>query len=613
VLRFGAMAGRKLCPSCSERYPAEILFCPRDGSPLVTRPADAAADPFIGRAVGTVRLEQLVGVGSMARVYRSTQADVERDVAVKVLRPDLMADGALVARFWREAKVAGRLAHPGIVSVLSVGALPESGEPYLVMEYLDGLTLRSLLAASTEPLALGRALHLVLQATDAMAEAHAKGVIHRDLKPENLMLVRRGQDPDFVKVLDFGIAHATWIQDDAATRAGAVLGTADYLSPEAARGLPASPRSDVYSLASIAFECLMGRRTHPGRGPVDVLVRKATEDAPDAGTLSEGRVPPAIAAWLRKNLARNPEDRDRDAREAGQSLLDAALSAGCSIEELGIGATLVGARPGGGTRALTFSAEMRARMDPAPRGRPGPAGLVAGLLATGALCVAQAGHAQEAFTHDPAPERDDTGQTYGMAEVGLGLLTLPTAQVCIERAEAGCSRGDRSLLLSGWPIFRRDQLALGAGVGFGLSPSADAPQSTEVSIPRDHHRSYFTLEVTARYYVPLNAGLDGWLGLTTGLVVVNDTFRPLEGRTEQALVGPRGVTLLTEGGTLGIAGGMTAMLSPSLLVGGHVRGSNWFLPQEPATNALGDEASLQGNVLALELSVTLAYRSRLVF
>jgi hypothetical protein len=211
----------------------------------------------------------------------------------------------------------------------------------------------------------------------------------------------------------------------------------------------------------------------------------------------------------------------------------------------------------------------------------------------------------------PLPEEEET-VTRGQAEFGVGLLTLPGAEVCVER-KVGCTQGDASITVSGWPMFRRGRFAVGAGVMLGLTSSSDAPRNDPPDVPRDHWRRYFSVEVAGRYYVPLTPTLDGWGGITTGLGVVSDTFQPQKGLTDQALVGPRGLVILTEGFTLGAGVGISHELSENWLIGGSLRASLWFLPTTPARDPLGDEASLKGVVTTLDLGVSLAYRSRLVF
>src|SRR5262249_8667282 len=201
----------------------------------------------------------------------------------------------LVARFHREAKVASRLVHPNVVQVLMTGAVPFSseasrspqdavhegprtgGELYLVMEHLDGLSLLSALAAAgtsgESAVPLPRALHIVLQLCDAVGEAHTQGIVHRDLKPENVMLIRRGDDPDFVKVLDFGIARLDWADRGMATQAGLIFGAAEYISPEGAEGHPVGPPADVYSITTMLYQMLARRTPFEGDSPVALLVQ----------------------------------------------------------------------------------------------------------------------------------------------------------------------------------------------------------------------------------------------------------------------------------------------------------------------------------------------------
>ena len=172
--------------------------------------AAAATDPYVGKEIlGHIEIRQLVGLGAMGRVYRAFQKGIDRDVAVKILHRELSANQMHVSRFHREAKVASRLQHPNVVHCILTGQLPD-GSLYIVMEYLDGLSLQSALGAAGGAMPLPRALHVALQLCDAAGEAHVQGVVHRDLKPENVMLVKRADDPDYVKVLDFGIARLNW-------------------------------------------------------------------------------------------------------------------------------------------------------------------------------------------------------------------------------------------------------------------------------------------------------------------------------------------------------------------------------------------------------------------
>ncbi|MEI7894493.1 MAG: serine/threonine-protein kinase, partial [Myxococcales bacterium] len=275
-----SVAASRVCPSCGVEVPDDALFCPNDGS----RVSAEAVDPYLGRELpGAIQLRALAGVGAMGRVYRAYQQGVERDVAVKILHRELSANPQIVGRFHREAKVASRLQHPNVVHVHLTGQLP-TGEMYIAMEYLDGLSLQATLAACGV-LPLARALHIMLQLCDAVGEAHSLGVVHRDIKPENIMLVRRGADDDFVKVLDFGIARFNWGQQTMATAAGLIFGTARYMSPEAAQGAVAGPPADVYAMATLLYQMLAGRTPFDGNHAVSVLVQQIHDVPPDLRTL----------------------------------------------------------------------------------------------------------------------------------------------------------------------------------------------------------------------------------------------------------------------------------------------------------------------------------------
>ena len=215
----------------------------------------------------------------MGRVYRAFQKGIDRDVAVKILHRELSADHMLVARFHREAKVASRLAHPNVVHVLLTGQLPD-GALYIVMEYLDGLSLQSALGAAGGAMPLPRALHIALQLCDAAGEAHAQGVVHRDLKPENVMLVKRADDPDYVKVLDFGIARLNWGEQSMATAAGLIFGTARYISPEGARERRSGRRGTSTPSRRWSTRCSSGRTPFDGDQAVALLVHQIHDPPP---------------------------------------------------------------------------------------------------------------------------------------------------------------------------------------------------------------------------------------------------------------------------------------------------------------------------------------------
>jgi serine/threonine-protein kinase len=387
----------KTCPSCGDRYDGDVLFCPKDGTPLASaRTATLAAvsaegDPYIGLELsGQIRIKHLVGIGSMGRVYRAFQGGIDRDVAVKILHRELSGNAELVARFHREAKVASRLVHANVVQVLMTGSVPNGqdarvgGELYLVMEHLDGLSLLSALTAAGDALPLPRALHIALQLCDAVGEAHAQGIVHRDLKPENVMLVPRGDDPDYVKVLDFGIARLDWADRGMSTQAGLIFGTAKYISPEGAEGQSVGPAADVYSLATILYQCLAGRTPFEGDSPVALLVQHTHAPPPDLRSIARASyVPQPIATVVMGALAKKPGDRPQNARQLGRDLVAAARASGLDPDEIVPHAALLGS--GGAlkmasrerTRSLDLSPDLAARIGgvaaPVGDGTPLPA------------------------------------------------------------------------------------------------------------------------------------------------------------------------------------------------------------------------------------------------
>jgi eukaryotic-like serine/threonine-protein kinase len=318
-------AGRR-CVSCGERYGAAVLFCPKDGTPTGAAHENVVSDPHLGQVIaGQFRVESLLGAGAMARVYLAQQLGLERPVALKILHTELLRDESAAARLRREATIGARLRHPNVGEVLmmgSVDARPDraGGEPFIVLEYLDGLSLSSALLASGGALGVVRAVHIALQICDAIGEAHSLGIVHRDLKPDNVMLVRRGADRDFVKVLDFGMARAGR-DPDFATRDGAVLGTARYIAPEGAQGVSVGPEADVYAIATLLFQCIAGRTPFDGGNAVAILVQQVSAAPPDLRSVGEGSsAPPALAELIARNLSKDPLQRSANARAFGADL-----------------------------------------------------------------------------------------------------------------------------------------------------------------------------------------------------------------------------------------------------------------------------------------------------
>src|SRR6188768_999042 len=212
-------------------------------------------DPALGKVIaGRYRLEARIGEGGMGIVYRARHVLIDRVVAVKLIRPDLRGETHLRAWMLREARAANRVDHAHIIDIHDIGETDE-GALYLVMEFLIGTPLSNELAKG--PMPLHRAVDIIEQMTAALSRAHDLGVVHRDLKSDNILLTARGGRPDFVKILDFGLAALA--HDPRLAPKGAVFGTPEYMSPEQARGEQAGPPSDLYALGVLFFEMMTGQ------------------------------------------------------------------------------------------------------------------------------------------------------------------------------------------------------------------------------------------------------------------------------------------------------------------------------------------------------------------
>jgi serine/threonine-protein kinase len=289
--------------------------------------ADAAAlrrleDPLIGQTLaGKYRIDKLIKTGGMGSVYCGKHVLMDKTVAVKVLRPSLAVDDAVVARFSREAKAASRISHPHAVSVTDFGEA-ENGVVFLVMEYLDGRTLKEIIVSEGR-FTLERAVEIVRQVAGALDAAHGQGVVHRDLKSDNIMLSQTNGG-DWAKVLDFGIAkiqQAEGVRDVDITEANLVVGTPQYMSPEqCSQTGPLDARSDIYSLGVIIYEMLAGFVPFTGESPT-VIMMKQVQDPPPSILSARPELPAAAEDIVKRALAKQPVDRFQTAGD-----LSAALS-----------------------------------------------------------------------------------------------------------------------------------------------------------------------------------------------------------------------------------------------------------------------------------------------
>jgi serine/threonine-protein kinase len=336
---------------------------------------------------GRYQVGELLGYGGMAEVHGGRDLRLGRDVAIKTLRSDLARDAIFQLRFRREAQNAAALNHPAIVAVYDTGEEHgPSGEelPYIVMEFVNGRTLKEVLGAEGR-LMPRRALEIVADICAALEFSHRHGIIHRDIKPGNVMLTQTGQ----VKVMDFGIARALASGASTMTQTSAVIGTAQYLSPEQARGEAVDARSDVYATGCVIYELLCGHPPFVGDNPVSVAYQHVRED-PRPPSESNRDVTPAIDAIVLKALSKNPANRYQSAGEMRADLLRAAAGRPVMAtpvmrddERTAMAAAQPPTRSGPPTRPV-------ARVAPAPRRNNAWVAValtLLGVLAVGALAV----------------------------------------------------------------------------------------------------------------------------------------------------------------------------------------------------------------------------------
>jgi predicted Ser/Thr protein kinase len=295
----------QLCPKCGRCYAQEDTTCEIDGQTLV--PESGVPRVIEDKYVIT----KLLGRGGMGSVYLATQKRLNRPVAIKVLLSHLVGSASMRSRFEREARIVARLRHPSIVTIHDFGVL-HSGHAYLVMEYLDGDTLRRTITSGPQP--FDRAIELVTPVGQAVDAAHRAGVIHRDLKPENIMIVREHDAQMTPRVLDFGLAKMTGpIGEDEQTlvqsnHSAGIVGTLMYMAPEVLSGHVADARSDQYSLAIIAYELLAGEHPLGMATSLASVVRGHTETAV-MPIRERVNVPKAMSEALERALAKKPQER----------------------------------------------------------------------------------------------------------------------------------------------------------------------------------------------------------------------------------------------------------------------------------------------------------------
>ena len=310
----------KVCPQCGTEYETGDRFCAKDGAPL--RPK-VSGDPMIGRVIADRYLILArLGEGGMGRVYVAEHVKMNRQCAIKVMSASLMNDAESTTRFAREASNAARILHPNVAAVFDYGEAEKT--VYLVMEYIDGESLSTLLAreGALDP---RRAIDIARQIADGLTAAHELGIVHRDLKPDNVIVATKRDGREIAKVVDFGIAKA--VSDspqDALTRSGLVIGTPEYMSPEQLLGDPVDARADIYALGCMLYQMLTGVQPFDAVTREQMIRRRLNEPPPHVQqTIPE--IPRRLDTLIAHMLARSPSERLASAA-AVSAALDPALA-----------------------------------------------------------------------------------------------------------------------------------------------------------------------------------------------------------------------------------------------------------------------------------------------
>jgi tRNA A-37 threonylcarbamoyl transferase component Bud32 len=322
---------KKICLACDRQFTGQEGSCPMDGTVLVP----LKENNFIGSTLADRYLIQsLIGQGGMGLVFLAKHTMMDRTVAIKMLHQELLNDPLSVKRFQQEAKAASCLNHPNIITLHDFGITPQ-GQPFLCMEYLQGTPLQDLLKRYG-PMDPPRAVRIFGQVCDALHHAHNQGIVHRDLKPSNILLVTHECDPEFVKVVDFGLAKLMpWSGKESQhlTKTGEVFGSPIYMSPEQCMGKQLDPRSDIYSLGVTLYEALTGKPPFRGQNSIQTASKHMSELPPTFGAVRPDlTLPPGLEAVVFRSLEKDPGKRYNTMAEMKEAM-EKALGAEHLIDE----------------------------------------------------------------------------------------------------------------------------------------------------------------------------------------------------------------------------------------------------------------------------------------
>jgi eukaryotic-like serine/threonine-protein kinase len=462
---------------------------------------------------GRYELDGIVGKGGMAEVFRARDIRLDRIVGVKTLRNDLARDQTFQARFRREAQSAASLNHPSIVAVYDTGEDVMNGTPvpYIVMEFVDGRTLRDLLRDDRRLLP-ERAAEITDGVLRALDYSHRNGIVHRDIKPGNVMLTRNGD----VKVMDFGIARAVSDSQMTMTQTAQVIGTAQYLSPEQARGERVDNRSDLYSTGCLLYELLTGRPPFTGDSPVAIAYQHVKEDP-----VPPSRVDPEVPAWadaiVLKAMEKDPADRYQSAGEMRndlqRALAGAPVAAPMHTQTYGAGTRRMGAatQTVGRTAAIPpyqYGPDQTGPVEDRPRRKVWPWVAVIATVVVLAVCIAAVvfltgssngisvpqvtglplGQAKQTLVKDGFTIGTVTQQPSASEAKGDVISTNPAYGSSASKGSAIAiveSSGAATVAVpnaENLPVGKAEQLLTSKGLTFVVKPSTSAPADSPQNV-----------------------------------------------------------------------------------------------------------------------------------
>jgi serine/threonine-protein kinase len=311
----------KACPACNSRYDDAVSFCNKDGSAVVPDAQVNSTEAQVGQIIADrYQLVRKLGEGGMGEVYEAHHVHIEKTVALKLLRPEILSNQEAVTRFRQEARSASSIGHVNIIQIDDFGTLPD-GRVYLSMEFLEGEPLSSMLRRTSVP--LHRLLDILIQTGSGLAAAHAKGIVHRDMKPENIYVTQK-DGRDVPKILDFGIAKVSGNEGNQhLTRTGTIFGTPFYMAPEQALGQNLDARADVYAMGIIMYEVFAGCVPFRAESFMAILTQHITTEpaAPLKQASDLGRpMPPELEPIILHALKKKPEERYQTMNELVEGL-----------------------------------------------------------------------------------------------------------------------------------------------------------------------------------------------------------------------------------------------------------------------------------------------------